>query len=526
MKNIFLIIILCSLNIFTIQAQKPNIVFSADKTPQKDQVAKLRLLKNGNTASIELIQDIGIVCKLYDTNKKKISEVTTPLTDKINRSRLRCVYEINNDIMVMIHVYAKDIPKLYRYLYDGTSGKLISETLILERPAIAPMATSDFRITKDSGSDFYAVILEDRSAKEIGKVIEVVHYSSKHEIINRSYLAAPDSKFKILYACDVYVHAGESVVLATYACNTTKKYKEEATYYLSQLKAGTTAFTSKILAQTKSSEETEDDANCRLVYDTKNKQLKAIISIQDGIEGHCRFVRQSIDPKTLEFSKLTQVTINKATDYYKKNISEGKEYIGTDLQYYIVDQKSNDFFLAQRASTFVTQSSSSILMFDIAITCSTPDGQEVYGRALPYSNSHFGKGEVMNYMDAPRGQFLYPNADEFYGTYVELIAGKENNYMLLNDIPEKFDRPENATSVGLNLAGMNHDDLTACIFTFNSEGKMTKDYLFGKPTSATDAKYALFQTGDYNAETGMYVTQVVERVNGKKVLSIAWINLK
>lgn len=516
------------MSIFAIHAQKAGIVFSSDKTPQKDQVGKLRILKNGNTASIEFVEDLGIVCKLYDTNKKKVSEVTTILSDKINKSRLRCVYEINNEIMVMVHIYAKNIPKLYRYLYDGTSGKFISETLILERSAIAPMEKSDFRITKDPASDFYAVIIEDPSAKEINKVIEVIHYSPKHEIINKSYLNQPDSKFKLLNACDMYVNGGESIILTTYACNTTKKNGEDAAYYLSQLKKGTTVFTTTILAQTKSSELTEDNAICKFIYDAKNKELKAIVNILDTDGLHSHFVKHIINPQTLTFNKPTLVTTNKALDYYRKNVNDKKMYTENDIQNYIMDQKGNDFFLVQTAGRVYAESSTSavVWMSEITITCTSPNGEEMYGRAIPYKNMRVALPSRMNYMDASKGQFLFPNFDEFNGTYVELIPGKENNYILLNDHPEKFDRPENFKSTGVDMTGIQRDDLTGCIFTFNSEGKMTKEYLFGKPTSAADAKYALFQTGDYNAETGMYVTQVVERVNGKKVISIAWMNLK
>lgn len=531
MKKIFLIVGVCLLSIFTLQAQKPNIVFSAEKTPQKDQVAKLRILKNGNTVSIELIEDIGIVCKLYDTNKKKVSEVVTPLIEKLSKSRLRSVIEINNEIMVMLVIFPKGVPTLVRYLYDGTTGKQKSEKSILEMPVLTGdpryhlsdtrYVLSDYKIVKDPFSDYYAVVLCDIFAKDPAKQIEVVHYSPKHEIINRSYVTFLENKYKYLYACDVYVDAGESVILAAYGCNTTKKYGEAATYYLLQLKAGATSCTNKILAQTKSSELTDDDAICKLLYDNKNKQLRVIISILEGSERVCHFIRQSINPKTLDFNKSNPVTMNKASDYYKKNIFEGKAYAG-DLQNYIIDQKGNDFYLAQPGSRVVD----ALWMFDIAITSSSPDGQEIYGRAVPYSNMRISSVEPMNYMDAPRGQFIFLNADEFYGTYVDLIPGKENNYVLLNNLPEKFDRPENVRSTGVHLAGINHDDLTSFIYTFNSKGELTKEYLFGKPTSLKDTKYALLHTADYNPETGLYAMQVVEFVNGKKVVSIAWMTLK
>jgi hypothetical protein len=531
MKKIFLIIVLCSLNIFAIRAQKPTIVYSAEKLPQRDGTAKLKILKNGNTASIELMEDVGIVYKLYDTNRKKISEVATPLNEKLSKSRLRSVVTINNEIMVMLLIYPKGVPTLVRYLYDGTTGKQKSENVILEMPVLTGdsryhlsdtrYVLSDYKIVKDPFSDYYAVVLCDIFAKDPAKQIEVVHYSPKHEIISRSYLTFPENKYKYLYACDVYVDAGESVILSAYGCNTTKKYGEDATYYLAQLKAGKTAFANKILAQTKSSQLTDDDAICKLLYDNKNKELRAVISILEGSATNGHFLRKSINPKTLDFNKSNQVTAIKASDYYKKNILEGKEYAGT-LQNYIVDQKGNDFYLAQPASRV----SDVVWMFDIAATCSSPDGQEIYGRALPYSNMRISQTGPMNYMDAPRGQFIFLNADEFNGTYIDLIPGKENNYILLNNLPEKFDRPENVRSTGVHLAGKNHDDLTSFIYTFNSKGELTKEYLFGKPGSVKDTKYALLHTADYDSETGLYATQVVQFVNGKKVVSIAWISLK
>lgn len=141
MKKILLITILCSLNIFFSQAQKPAVVFSTDKSPIVKGNAKLKILKNGNTACFEMNEDDGMIFKLYDTNRKKVSELKTPLKEKnLMLNNLRGVFEINNDVMIMIVTYSSRIPILYRYLYDGSTGKLKSEEAIFQLPIVSATA--------------------------------------------------------------------------------------------------------------------------------------------------------------------------------------------------------------------------------------------------------------------------------------------------------------------------------------------------------------------------------------------------
>lgn len=531
MKKIFLILILCSLNIFALQAQKPNIVFSIDKTPQKNGIAKLKILKNGNTASIEIVEEIGLVYKLYDTNKKKISESNTALRDdKFKMNRLRAVFEINGDIMVMMSFYKKTTPTLIRYLFDGSTGQLKSEVEILQLPeitgndkySISVYPSPDFLIEKDPITDFYAVGLCDIYSKDANRIIKIVHYSPKHEKINDSYLTFQDVKFKMIMLGSIYVNAGESVIITSYFSNSiNRRSNDNGYYYISQLNIGSTIFNTKEIALTAPCESFMD-IDCKLVYNKVKGNIKVVTKIADNLNWESyKYIIQTVNSKTIELSEKFQFSMQKASTYYAEKISSGNNYEGV-IQSYLVDQNGNNLFLTQPFNVIEEQ----MTLTDIGITYTTPQGTELFGQIIPYSNTYINKIKSNIYMNASKGYFSQVYLDEYRGVFVSTVAGINKNYILLNNTPVLFERSEKERDAYLKPVWMNTPMLTSFLYTIGPNGEITKEYLFGKPVTEKEAKYGLFHTADYNPETGMYATQVVEFLNGKKVVSIAWIALK
>ena len=530
MKKI-LIIILCSLNIFTIQAQIEGIVFSTEKSLQKDGIAKLKMLKNGNTASVEILSDIGLVVKLYDSNHKKVNEVTTELRQQnIKMSRLRAVFEINKDIMVMVVTYVKMYPTLCRYIYDGSTGLLKSNEVIFELPIVPAFQTDvimaadkpigDFFVYKDPNSDYYAIALYNPYAKEANKQIEIVHVSPAHEQINRAFMTYSSAEFKKIMVGDVFVDGKESVILTSYFSNSISTTgKENGYYYISKLNVGSTIFTSKELAQTAPYGDWQF-VDCRLVYNKVLANVKVssrILVVDDKKQILNYFINQTLNPKTLELSEKFNVPMTKALEVYSSKVSSKSKYEGI-VQNYIVDQKGNNLYLAQPVYI-----SPLTRFFDVAMTSTTPKGTEIFGDIIVYGNFYAPFNTTSIYANAPKGQMSFTSMDEFYGGYVMLMAGKNSNYVLLNNTPENYDKPDNIARIG---AWMKTPNYTSYVYTYDKDGKLTKEYIFGKPATEKQAKYGLFQTADYNPETGLFATHVVEFLNGKKVVSIAWMPFK
>jgi|GEM_PF-2277693 hypothetical protein len=546
MNKVFLIIVLCSLNILSANAQKADLVFSSEKFLQKKGTSKLKILKNGNTACIEMNTDDVLICRLFDTNKKKVNEVKIELGDKLDNFRLRAVLEINKDLVVMFVSYPKKTPQLTRLIFDGTTGQLKSKEIILEMSTLSFMGDyaikhdnipiANFIVEKDPLSDYYAIVLFNPFADESNKRIEVVHYSPVHEVINRGYFLAPDNTMQETYIGDLFVNADKSIVVSTYAQKISKiKSSDEGFFYISQLKKGASIFTHKSFVKTNQ----YLDPACELVFNKISGNVNAIAkvylydgknsgSIQDGYS----FTVQSFNPVTMEFGSTYKINLDKLKAYYAANINPTSEvqYNGL-MQNFIITPNGNSICLTEytrlaansNPGTTVIRAEYLTMLNGVGLTTLTPEGNVLNAKIIPYQHEHCGPETSSLYMNVKKGSLEFSYSDEFDGTCIELIPAQKNNYLLLNNTPGNFEKAENVKPAFYSIKS-NTPNLTTCLYTIDVNGVTQKDYLFGKPTEG-NIKCALLNTADYDPETGLYVTQVVEKINGEKKVSIVWFNL-
>jgi hypothetical protein len=227
--------------------------------------------------------------------------------------------------------------------------------------------------------------------------------------------------------------------------------------------------------------------------------------------------------------KITMETIK---PYFIKKGFKDDEIPHYMIHNYIVDQQGDELVLAEKTTLSIPDNvnSSSNSKSYYAANLSNPayisigpDGKERYGKVIPYMHSHIGTSVTYLRMNAAKGHFEWP-VGEFDGTYMGLIAGKSANYILMNNIPANIDKTEDEDPVFYSVKNID-PRLTTCLYTIDFNGATQKEYLFGKPTTENVVS-ALLHTSDYDAETGLYVTQVIEKVNGEKQVRILWTHLK
>ena len=547
MNKKFLFLMVCFMRLLFANAQKTDLVFSSEKLPELKYVSKLKILKNGNTASIELNKDDQVVCNFYNTDKKKINSVQILLEQNFV-AKMRAVMEINKDLMVMVVSYTKArTPTLYRFIFDGNTGQLKKQEAISKLPNLGATAAvaitagnnpvSDFMIEKDPLSDYYAVISFDAFTEDMSKRMEIAHYSPTHEKINSAYYVSPDNAVKYTFAVSMYVNTDKSVIVNSYVANNAKpKPEESAAYYLSQLKKGSPTFTHKNIAQTK----LYIIPDSKFIYNPVTQKLKIVFTVNKKEETDKRnelnndlfyLNVQTLNPETMELGKPYIITKEIAKEYYKKKYGTDVKVPYLVVQNYIIDQKGDELLLLEETAVSIPPSPniSDKMQFctslrGITLTGMTPEGSEKYGKFVPYLHDHISPAVTFLYMNPTKGQFEYPRLGEFNGTYIGLISGKEANYMLINNIPANIDKADDVAPVYYTIKAVD-PNLTTCLYTIGSNGEIQKEYLFGKPTEG-NSKCALLHTADYNPEAGLYATQVIEKVNGEKKISIVWINLK
>lgn len=363
-------------------------------------------------------------------------------------------------------------------------------------------------------------------AKDVNKQIEITHFSPTHEKINSAFMPVPENKFKKIYPNDIYVDGANALIIAVFANTPLVKGGDEACYYVSKLTKGAPDFRTKSISTSKMMSLYHSD--CRLVFNKVSGKIKAITKklIARDYDGDVfDYVYQTIDPKTLDVVPQVQLSMSQARNYYKNDLYGGKDFKGI-IQNYVIDQKGNEFVMAQGTMSTNLGSNPIGIFQDISITSYTPTGTEIYGTAFTYGNRTGSAQTSTVYMNAKRGHYLYTFFDEFYGTYVDILPAKSKNYLILNNTPTSFEKSISNEKPGMfRVAFPSEDKFTTFYYSFDASGNRTADYLFGKAATTKDAVYALLHTADYNPETGLYATKVLEFVNGKKVVSIAWMTL-
>jgi hypothetical protein len=552
MKKSLLFIALCMiLSTSNIVAQKSNMIFS-EKTPELKDItgSKVKLLKNGNTIFLQFTKEDGIYLKLYDTNKKKITEGKLPLKllgDKMKGYKIAGIFEINNDLMLMFGGYnTSRTPTLYRLILDGMTGIVKKEEPILEMTPLPIEAfyaveykdipLPSFAVEKDPVSNCYAVVALNTFASETNKRIQVAHYSPLHVQLNKAYFISPESRFKYSDFTDIFVYGENAVILSTYIYNTKsgKDGKEESIFYFSKLNKNSTTFINTTLTYAIEI----PDAECEFMYDASSKNVNAIIKTYDGIDKKSRsfiysFFVQPFNPNTMALGKSYKYALEKANAYYTSNVNIGKQYTGM-IQNLIVDQSGNNILLNEMPitydittsnSTYVVGETINTLLENIAITSVTQDGKENYSLIIPYNHFILNGSSSFNYIDNKKGKFTCSLNDKYYGACVDLVAGEKNNYVLLNNTVKNVERPESDKSIDGNIKG-GSSWITPILYTISSNGTLTKQFLFDKPAADNVIKYCLFQTADFNPSTGTYAVLVSEKIKGKKMDSIVWFNLE
>lgn len=171
LKNI-LLACFCSLLLpAALHAQSPEVVRSKPFDEPEGGASRLLLLKNGNTLFFHFTRKKGIEVVAYGSNHQESpmerNRVKSWKQKKMNNASLKGLFELNGQAVVFLMQIVGRKPCLYRFIFDGTTGKLLKEELIADLPrigmgagysvAFGGVSIPDFFVRKDPDSEYYAV---------------------------------------------------------------------------------------------------------------------------------------------------------------------------------------------------------------------------------------------------------------------------------------------------------------------------------------------------------------------------------
>jgi hypothetical protein len=511
------------------------------QTPEKSATfkepkgwTKLIQLRNNNTGLIEILKTDGANFTLYNPQHKVITSGKLDLVKTIGNFRLaqiEGVYDINGDFCVFIMGTDPDNKKVgvfFRIVIDGNTGKLKSEEVIDKLPemtmgAAYGMVFGDtdvpaFRIEKDPESDYYAVVKYNTLAAETKDRIEIFHYGPDHKIINKAKYNTPTDKYKFTKYLACYVHGADYVLVGTSAFNTKKSGGEDIRYYVSQLNKGKTSFVQKELQYTAY----DKFASAFFIYNKPKEMINMILIINSAQ------VNQNINPTSLALDKPYSTDLTSVNKIYKGQMGNKKDFAGM-LEGSFIDKNGNISFLYQQLTKQTKSSGYGMpaivercFFGDVALITMSPEGKEVSATAFPLNIIRAGDHDPMCYNSARKGRKvnsgfgLVAQNDWYYG--IDFISTENACYLFFNNRLDNMEKADDKNAGAISgISGT-----TGVRYTYKA-GKITRDYMFGKPANKKEAIFINPGASDYNAATKTYAT--IATYPKEKTAHIVWIKL-
>lgn len=508
--------------LFSLQLDAQN--FKIEESSALDEIKggwlKIIQLKNGNTATVHITYEEGMNVLIFDITRRLITQKNIrPLYEgnsELNGSSdIEGIYSINNDIVVFVSTYKKDLTHLFRITIDGTNGSLKDETDI-GKSLDKTINFSGYSIQKDTDSDNYGIIL--RSAKRI----DLVHYGMDHKIINRAFYGPDDNRVTAISITD-FIVIGDHKLIA--CADLVFGNKRERVLAMLSLGKGSSALKTKQLDFT----ENKTFSGGLIRYNKQNDLLVMVIHnmpwdrYNRGREyGGATLL--FVDALTLSVSFMKDVTFPNVNTEYKKIFGQKENYLGVlhDLE---INQNGTYTLLYEQSYIKYSNSTSGVSTNYLEATAASvlnEKANETNAWLLPKSHAAFRNSD-------PRGDYqpLYISRRRYMAQTLRdgnnyksfsFVNGKTGNYIFFNDSEENVENIKKGKLT--TVVGISSCD--AFVNTLSNEG-LKKEFLFGPPKGGQH-NYVMFAVSDYNSANGTYAALKVEN-NKETVMKVIWITL-
>ncbi len=488
---------------------------------------KVMLLKNGNTAMINVTPKDGIFIKLFDAGKRPIAELNHESdvweSGKMKKAEIKGVYEIDGNIVLFIQQSAGRKPMLFRLVIDGKNGKMLKEDPIGDlRQATNNLPARYSSVEKDAYSDNYAVALFPADEKD--QRFQVVHYNKQHQEISRGDLSAADINFKRLDYANMVVLGEKSVVITAFGSNPGKK---NAQLIVGKLEKGSTSFKHKLLDYANENGFTRT----AICYNPQSDVITLLsITMMDIRQ---KFLSNKsttsymplltfIDPNSFALLKVMPLQTPKLDELARKNEYKNG-FTGLPQDIYVNKNNTYTVIMEEITQEVIYYSKTSRIVTylgNMGVSTLDASGNELSSSFIP--KSQMVKAELYKelYVNERRNTVQ----DMSYGNQFLSFAyaeGKNNTgYIFLND----YEKNEEALRKGKIYTVTTISGTDAFCYVLRN-GDFQREYVFGNPDGKKDKRFAMFSVSDYKPETHTYATIMIDKEGGNKVAKMAWLYL-
>lgn len=562
LKNI-LLACLCSLMLPVIlPAQSPEVVRSQSFDEPEDGASRLLLMKNGNTLFFHFTRKKGIEVVVYNNKHHESpmehNRVRSWKQKKMGNAALKGLFEMNGQAVVFLRQYISKKPCLYRFIFDGNTGKLLKEDIIGDLPRVGmksgyslmfgSVPTPDFYVRKDPESEYYAVAAFNSFAHDRNERIKVTHYSPDHKKLNEAFYESPQGAYKYLNFMEMYVHGDEFVFVSSFAYNTRASGGKESTVMISRLTKGTKEFEYKLLDYPDS----RVQPDVALKYNLVNKTLYMLAAVNAKVaekpytmytsEQNMVLQMNIIDPFVLAVKNKYFIDHPQLSEYAKDHLKYKKPYYGviqdfrlnTDstitLMYEELDAQVNH----TTTTTFVNgqmrtgdRTSISTTLGDIGVVRINDAGKEMSG-SYAIAKLQLSAGWIDLYFIHRRPQTSWTfrkgminsgNYNAGFFSYDYMFANNRG-YAIFNDFPRNA---EDSTENYRRKKGMRAISAANTMLAYHDGNAVKKTYLFGDPEAKDVSRFSMLEMNTHSEDQKSYATLMIERKGSRKKAYIVWI---
>ena len=503
--------------------------------PATVSYSKVLLLKSGNTAFITFDGD-GIDVSLYNKERKVITTANLSSNKWNDESKkataISGAYEINGEIVVFVQQSSEKSPTLYRMRISETTAKLVKEDVIGSTDHRKKFFGDDFRshlyVVKDTRSDCYAVIYYDNVEGSANEALKVIHFDGSHNVISTGRLTFTGKKTDDFLYLDAVVNENKNVFIATYY---DAPENESSHIYLSQLKVGETALTSKALDFTEDFKE----STAQLIYNNNTNALQLLINAYSkskrfkGTKVYLSFLA-FISPDNLGVTGVKEISNAMITEYGRNNLALESDYSGLPQEMVIKGNKTIVVSEGMTSVIYVSKSGGTSIvattMGDIGITEMSASATEERAYLLPRTMSASGDIKSLYLKDIGKGTWENRRSERLHGSSVQgyqfrYIVGEKSDYVVFNDY---FKNIENVDKDKFRKSDWKESKINATYCVLRN-GNVSKTFLFDKPTSKKNKNTCYMAAADQN-DQGVFATVMVSKKGKHREARIAWVSFE
>ncbi|NSL88110.1 hypothetical protein ECE50_014780 [Chitinophaga sp. Mgbs1] len=511
MKYLSLIPVLLLLSILSfgqlkIASQSP--VFGEDESVG---IQKVLLMKNGNTFYMGLSKK-ALTVRIYSPKSMvKATKQLHPHLGKGSSFRVKGVYDMNGEVVVLISAVDKHQVVLQRLVIDAATGALKEEATIgeLEKVsyfkllgvAFADVPEPDFFAEAMPEGNGYAVVAMNSFQPDRNKRVAVSIYGPDNKELSHAFYKSPEEKYKYMEFLGIAPLEKNKLGILAYGYNTVASGGKETELLLGTLVTGDT-----LLAVDKLATITKPAVASLARYNAASKKMMLLaITAREG------YAVTVIDP----FNRKAATRLLSR----KESVAPQNLFPNEDGTFTVVYE--NLTFLESRSTP--SHSFSQVSMEDYIVSVlSTESMEELKRYRLP--RRHW-RAEMIrtatfynayNYFELAYKQ---PSPLEAFG-YLNTGA---NSYLFLNDDADNIEKAQK----GKNLGKVKSiDDCDAFYYTLSGDKEVpAADYLLGEQVEKRDHNTGVFKACDYNAERKAYVVVKGEQRGKDLSWRLVWFKL-